>query len=75
MIKSGQSAAGQRTHKALETIMKILKTKTVAVMINQHSKKEMEEIEKEMNASKGPFYTLQQTIEMSRNENLHKDRR
>ena len=55
--------------------MKTSKTKTVAIMINQHTKKEMREIEKEMNESKGPFYTLQQTIDMARNENLHKDRR
>ncbi|MEO6283951.1 MAG: hypothetical protein ABIN80_21085 [Dyadobacter sp.] len=55
--------------------MKALKTKAVAVLINQHSKKEMEEIEKEFISSEKSPYTLQQLIEMSRNENLHKDRR
>ncbi|WP_205748187.1 hypothetical protein [Dyadobacter luticola] len=55
--------------------MKTVKTNKIAVIKNGHTRKEMAEIEREMVNSKGPFYTLQETIEMSRNENLHKDRR
>jgi hypothetical protein len=55
--------------------MKTLKTKTIAVIKNSHTKKEMEEIEREFLTMKKSRTTLQQLIEMSRNENLHKDRR
>ncbi|NIJ55268.1 hypothetical protein FHS68_004457 [Dyadobacter arcticus] len=55
--------------------MKTLKTKTVAVIKNSHTKEEMEEIEREFLTMEKSPCTIQQLIEMSRNENLHKDRR
>ena len=55
--------------------MRILKNSKAAAMKEIHTKREMDEIESAfVNSEKLP-YTIQELIEMSRNENLHKDRR
>ncbi|SKC17743.1 hypothetical protein [Dyadobacter psychrophilus] len=54
--------------------MKASKGKAIAVIRNQHTKEEMREIEKLFLDPNAKRYTLQETIEMSKNENLHQNR-
>lgn len=54
--------------------MKEPKTKKIAVIRNQHTKAEMREIEKAFLDPNAKTYTLQEIIELSRNENLHQNR-
>ncbi|MCF0050941.1 hypothetical protein LXM25_12785 [Dyadobacter sp. LJ53] len=54
--------------------MKELKTKKVAVSKSELTKVEMREIEKLFLDPNTKTYTLQETIELSRNENIHQNR-
>jgi hypothetical protein len=54
--------------------MKASKGKTIAVIRNQHTKAEMREIEKSLLDPNAKFITLQESFEISRNENLHQNR-
>lgn len=53
--------------------MKAQKTK-IAVIRNQHTKAEMREIEKEFLNPNAKNYTLEEIIELSKNENIHQNR-
>ena len=54
--------------------MKEQKTKTIAVIKNQHTKAEMRAIEKELLDPNAKNYTLQEIFELSKNENIHQNR-
>jgi hypothetical protein len=54
--------------------MKEPKTKKIAVIKNQHTKAEMRELEKVFLDPTAKTYTLQEIIELSRNENIHQNR-
>ena len=54
--------------------MKESKTKKIAVIRHEYTKAEMREIEKEFSNPNAKTYTLEEIIEMSKNEDIHQNR-